>query len=205
VPDNTLAYRSVALLYVQSPKTKNIVVATGFAYDEDRIITAGHFCISALEIQIFESHTQSINMKYYDHEMNIKRKYSLEISEMSKEQDICMLKKESHGLIPIKVIEDYSDAKIGDSVSVVGVPEGTAVGEFYGHVMALSYEGFGPINIKGTLVVSAPSTGGISGSPIILDRTGEVIGIIVMGHTFFDHLSYGINGDKLNKFIEEWK
>lgn len=204
-PDNFLAYRSVALLYIRSLKTNTISAATGFAYDENRIITAGHFCISALEKQISESHMHSIEMRYYDHEMNIKEKHNLEIESISKIQDVCVLKKKDHELIPLKVIEDYDTVKIGDNITIVGVPDAHVVGEFSGKVMSVSYNGFGPIKIKGSLIVSAAAMGGISGSPIILDETGEVIGVVVMSREGFDHLTFGITGHKLNEFIDGFK
>ena len=201
IPDNPLAYKSVALLYIKSPNGRG-TVATGFAYDEDRIITAGHFCISALEIQIFESHKQDINMKYYDHNMDLKTKHNLEIEDISRTEDLCVLKKKGHSLIPLNMVKEYKNVKVGDSITVVGVPAGTAVGEFYGKVMSPVYYGFGPITVKGSMLISAASMGGISGSPIILDRTGEVIGVVVRGDRFFDHLTFGINGYRLNEFIK---
>jgi hypothetical protein len=203
-PDNSLTYRSAVLLYVEDPGQGKIL-ATGFAYDKDRIMTAGHFCIDALEIQIFKSHREDIRMKYYDEDMEIKTRINIEIEEMSMVEDLCMLRKDDHGLVPLKIIEDYSTVKIRDNVTIIGAPSGIAIGEFYGNVMALEYAGFGPLEIKNTLVVSAPSTGGISGSPIILDRTGEVIGVLVRGHVYFDHLSFGINGDKIKQFVNGLK
>jgi V8-like Glu-specific endopeptidase len=202
-PDYSLAYRSVVLLYV-SDTDGGKVVASGFAYDKDHIITAGHFCISALEIQIFKSHTENIGMKYYNDDMEIKIMQNIEILEMSRVQDLCMLKKENHGLVPLKIIEDYSKVKIRDNVTIVGAPSGIAIGEFYGKVMFLKYDGDIKV-LKEMLVVSAAATGGVSGSPIILDKTGEVIGVLVRGHPYFDHLSFGTNGAKLKKFIDGLK
>jgi hypothetical protein len=195
-PDNSLAYRSVVLLYVNNPDGGRIV-GSGFAYDENRIMTAGHFCMSAPETQIFKD----ISMKYYDENMDIQTRYYLEIEEISKVEDLCMLRLVGHGLPPLKIVDDYSKVKIRDNVTIIGAPSGIAIGEFYGNVMALEYSGFGAKEIQGMLVVSAPSTGGVSGSPIILDKTGEVIGILVRGHVYFDHLSFGVNGEKIKEFI----
>jgi len=55
-PLNNTNHIAVALLTVKNLKG-GVISATGFAYDKDRILTAGHFCLSALKIQIFESHT----------------------------------------------------------------------------------------------------------------------------------------------------
>jgi len=203
-PDNSLAYRSTVLLYVEDSDGGG-VVASGFAYDEDHIMTAGHFCVSALEIQIFKSHKQDVRMKYYDKDMKVKVRYFLEIEEMSRTEDLCVLRSVKHGLPTLKIVDDYDKIKIRDNVTIVGAPSGIAIGEFYGNVMALEYDGFGPKEIQDMLVVSAPSTGGISGSPIILDSTGEVIGVLVRGHVYFDHLSFGVSGKKIKKFLDEMK
>jgi len=198
------AYRAVTLLTIKSPSGGG-VSATGFAYDKDRILTAGHFCISALKIQTFESHTNDIQMTYYNDDFKLVTKKNVEVDDMSTIQDICILKKKNHGLWSLPITKSYTKLKIRDKVTIVGFPSGTAMGEFGGRIMSLFYKGSGPKTIKNKLVVSSASTGGISGSPIILDRTGEVIGILVMGHIFFDHLSFGITGKDLNTFISGLK
>jgi len=198
------AYRAVTLLTIKSPSGGG-VSATGFAYDKDRILTAGHFCISALEIQIFESHTNDIQMTHYDDEFKLVTQKNIEIDSMSKIQDICILKKKNHGLWSLPINKNYVGLKIREEVTIVGFPLGTAMGEFQGRIMSLFYKGHGPRSVKGKLVVSSASTGGISGSPIILDRTGEVIGMLVMGPLFFDHLSFGITGKDLNTFVSGLK
>lgn len=197
-----LEYRSVAILYIQDT-SNNAVLATGFAYDENHIITAGHFCISALKIQIFDSHKQSIMMRYYNHKMKVKDKGILVVKELSDTEDICVLEKENHGLLPLMLIDDYNKIKIGDAVSIVGSPSGTAMGKFYGNVMSTVYNGFGPNIIKNKLLVNAASTSGISGSPIIHSETGKVIGMVVMGHNAFDHLTFGVTGQQINNFVKD--
>ena len=197
------AYRSVALLNIKSPSGKE-VSASGFGYDKDRILTAGHFCISALEIQIFESHKENITMEYYDEDYEKVKKINVVVDDFSRIQDICILKKENHGLRPLPIVEDYKKIKIRDIVIIVGNPLGIVLGEFEGRVMSLFYDG-GPRTVTNMLVISSASTGGISGSPVILNRTGEVIGILVRGHIFFDHLSFAVNGKDLNTFIKGLK
>lgn len=198
------AYRSVALLTIESPSGYT-VSATGFAYDKDRIITAGHFCISALEIQIFESHSNDVQMTHYNDKFELVTQKKVEIDDLSKTQDLCVLKKKNHGLRPLPVTQNYNKLKIRDKVTIVGFPSGVAMGEFDGRVMSLFYKGLGPDSIKGKLVVSSASTGGISGSPIILEETGEVVGVLVMGHIMFDHLSFGITGKDLRIFVNGLK
>jgi hypothetical protein len=197
------AYRSVVLLKISSPSGKTMS-ASGFAYDKNRIITAGHFCISALEVQIFESHTQDIKMQFYDENFELKTRGNVVVEDISKVQDICVLRKEDHGLFTLPIIKNYSEVKLRDKTTIVGIPSGIAMGEFNGRVMSLFYNGI-PLTVRGMLVVSSASTGGISGSPIILDRTGEVIGVLVRGHVFFDHLSFGVNANEVNKFLKSLK
>jgi len=195
-----MANESVVMLEVRSPSGKGMS-ASGFAYDKDRIITAGHFCISALEIQIFESHTEDIHMKYYDDDGETKKTEGLVVDDFSRTEDLCMLKKVNHGIPPLPVVSDYSKVRKRDIVTVIGAPNSVAVGEFEGRVMLPYYKGSSSITVKNKLVVSSPSTGGVSGSPIILNRTGEVIGVMVRSHRYFDHLSFGVNGEDLIKFV----
>jgi hypothetical protein len=198
------AYQSVVLLRAKSPNGM-VLSATGFAYDKDRVLTAGHFCIDALKIQIFESGGKSIEMDYYDSELNLKNTDGLRVEEISDVSDLCMLRKENHGLPTLKIVEDYSKLKIRDNVTIVGAPSGVVIGEFSGKVMSLRYTGLGSSMLTGKMVVSSASTGGISGSPIILDRTGEVVGVLVVGHVYFDHLSFGVNGDDIHVFLNGLK
>ena len=100
------AYKSVTLLFTNKP-SGGTILATGFAYDKDHIITAGHFCISALKIQIFESHTNSIQMTYYDDDFKLTTKTKMEIEDLSDAQDLCMLKKKDHGLLPLPIAKNF--------------------------------------------------------------------------------------------------
>jgi len=146
------------------------------------MITAGHFCISAIEQQ------EAISVDGQ----------TAEIVRLSAMSDLCLLR--SNHRLPALWIADYSKVKPQDPVLVIGYPQGIAKGGFTGQVMSPHYTG--PIRIlKGLLVVSAPSTGGISGSPV-LNSAGEVIGVLVMGSTRFPHLSFAVPGDQLHRFVE---
>lgn len=78
---------------------------------------------------------------------------------------------------------------------------GLAIGEFPGKVMDLS-SNFPADILKGKLIVSSASTGGVSGSPVF-DAHGRVIGMLVMGPLFFDHLSICVGIDQVQKFLKE--
>lgn len=195
------AYRSTALLMIYSPDGKSIT-ATGFAYNKDLIITAGHFCIGALEIQIFDSHKQHIIMSNYDSELRERLiQKNIRIRDISKIEDLCILEKKDHGLFPLPIIKDYEELKVRDDVTVIGHPSGGPLGEFGGKIMSLSYKTTN-LKVRGKLVVSSASTGGVSGSAVILDRTGEVIGVLVRSNKGFDHLSFGVTGKDLKVFVD---
>jgi len=122
------------------------------------------------------------------------------VDDLSRVRDLCVLKKPNHGMPPLPITEDYSTVNYRDEVLIIGAPLGAAVGEFKGHVMELYYRGSEKY-LKGKLVVSAASISGVSGSPIILSRTGEVIGVLVMGHKMFDHISFAVNGKHLRDWV----
>jgi len=198
-----LAYNSVVRLAVES--SSGYVVATGFSYDKDRIITAGHFCVSAIEIQMFDTHVENIEMVFYNYNVDngsyaSKSVGGLKIESVSNVEDLCILRKNNHGLRPLKIADDYSKVKVRDKIVVVGVPSGFTLGEFYGRVMSTSFEKSSRL-VRGKLMLSVDATGGISGSPVMLEETGEVIGVLVVSYGGFP-MSFAVRGDHLKTFVE---
>lgn len=195
-----MAYQSIARLYIQSPGGQ--VTATGFAVDKDHLMTAAHFCISALEVQIFETHTENIQMEHYEDDLSIRHQSGLEVAELSRTRDLCLVKKENHGLQPLKMAQ-YNNVKVRDKVWIVGAPMGVFLAEYPGRIISTNMQHKNS-KLKGKLVVSAASTGGVSGSPVLNDK-GEVIGVLVMGPMFFDHISICVPGSKLSTLMNKIK
>ena len=194
------ATSSVVILSAEPTKKKNdggVLVATGFAIDKNRIATAAHFCVDAMKLKIFTKYKLSARQVFPNG--YTKKIDNVKIKKVSDDADVCIIRAKDHMIPPLKLSKTYHSTNVGDDVTIVGAPMGIAVGVFEGKVMSLQHKGFGPEQLQGQLIVSAPATGGVSGSPIILNKTGEVIGILVMGHNTFDHLSIGVPIDELHK------
>lgn len=192
------SYQSVARLYIDTPTGQ--MSATGFAVDKDHLMTAAHFCIPALEVQIFEDNTKSIHMEYYGNNLKTEHQSGLEVEEVSDTQDLCLIKKKDHGLRPLKIAY-YNDVGVGDRVWIVGAPLGVFLAEYPGRVIItkLIHNSF---ILNGKLIVSAASAPGISGSPV-LNNKGEVIGVLVMGPAAFSHISICVPGHQLHIMINK--
>ena len=193
-------YDSVAIITAEF-SGRPMVAGTAFAIDKDHLLSAAHVCISALQIQIFMSRQKSLVLKQYDDRGNVKTTYGTEVEGISHTDDICILKRVDHGLRPVRISNNYKDVRTRDLVTIIGAPQGVVIGEFSGRVAnprLISPDAM----LSQRLVVTAPATGGISGSPVF-DKNGLVIGILVAGHETFDHLSICINGDAILKFLNE--
>lgn len=196
------AYNSVAMIITSNEARDEGRVATGFAYSSNYIITAKHFCNNIEKGQKSGDYTDDIRMEYYDEKYNSIVKGGLKIYKVSDVHDICIIKKKNHGLAPMNIVKNYDIVRVGDEIAAIGGPAGRAIGEFGGRVMAPFYYGRGEMEVVGTLLVSSASTGGISGSPVILTKTGDVIGMIIIVNRYFSHLSYCVNGEVLGEFID---
>ena len=191
-------YNSVGIVRVEH-KGKSLLSATAFAYSNEYLLTAAHFCIGALNLQIFKTRQESIKLYTSDERGNITKISGVEISDIFTTDDVCMLKRKDHGLTPVKLSSNYNDLRVKDKVFLIGAPSGVAITDFHGKVMATRSNSDSP-NIAGRLVVSAASTGGISGSPVF-NMNGEVVGILIIGHLMFDHLSVCVPIYRVHEFL----
>lgn len=197
-----LAYQSVARVYMNMPN-RGQITATGFAIGPDLIMTAAHFCVPVLEMQILETKmTGTIEMEYYDDKLKLHHSGGLEVKEMAETEDICILEKKDHNLVPLSISTNYKNLQIRDRVWIVGAPQGVFLAEFPGRVITTSFVAESK-KLNGKLVVSAASVGGVSGSPV-LDKYGKVVGMLVMGSTSFDHLSICVPSPQLYDFAKKY-
>lgn len=165
---------SVAVLEAQIEES-TVGAGSVFAYSEDHLITAKHVCESMLDVKIFEDGT--LSLVTYDDKGKRFDNYNVEIYNMSEYSDVCIVEAPGHGLHPVVIHPDYNLVSVRDEVKVIGAPLGLAIGEFDGKVMnpkIRHISGF----FYNKLLISAPITQGISGSPVF-DKTGFVIGMVV--------------------------
>jgi len=188
--------RSVGMVSVKARKSVNEINGTAFAYDEDHLITAGHVCVAIFELQVMDILEDNIKLTYLLEDVEIQRN-GVEMLEMDESNDLCLMRLPKHNLKPVK-FADYSTVKRKDKVMLVGAPLGFMMYEEPGVVINPSKD-VTPL-IRDRLIISAAAAGGNSGSPVFND-SGEVIGLLSMGHTAFDHLGICIPSHKIERFL----
>ena len=159
-----------------------VLAATVFAVDENTLATAAHYCLEAQELVIFK-HAHIIV------QTNANRVFKARVKTISNKADVCVLDAPHHGLRVLPLAPDYSTLNYGDQVLVVGSPAGIIVAQFPGQIVTSDYQGVAQ-QLKHLIILTAASTPGISGSPVIYN--GEVVGVLVMGLPNFPHLSAAV-------------
>jgi|SRR3990167_2914635 len=170
-------------------------VATGWAIDEDHLVTAGHFC---------ESWEKDYKGKLVDSNIRIKvsDRWGMEsiigsatmIDYRNKDTaDYCVLYLENHGLVPLPLASkaDLTLVETEDPITICGAPGGDFPITRSGYIWAID---------NTSVYVSIFITPGFSGAPIIWK--GKVIGNIV---ALYDAPSTGVGAriDKINEFYKK--
>jgi len=202
--DNVLRHYSSVAIITAELNGRPILSGTAFAIDRDHLLTAAHVCLAALEIQIFMTRQKSLVLTQHNNKGFSIALYGAEVEDISSTDDICILRRPNHGLLPVTISSDYGSVRSRDPVTIIGAPSGISVGEFYGKVMNPKLRNKLDGMLRDRLIITAPATGGVSGSPVF-NKKGHVIGILVAGHMTFDHLSICVNGDAILKFLKESK
>lgn len=197
--DVSESFGSVGRISVKQRGGVGRLSGTAFAYDKDTLLTAGHVCIGIYELQVMGIVEDDIQLTYLNRNDKQETKHGIEILEIDEPHDICLVKLEDHGLKPLK-IANYASVKFNDRVFVVGAPAGFMLSAKEGRVMQKWSEGQPIPQLNRRLIIDAPSTGGNSGGPILNDK-GEVIGILVMGHSTYDHLTIGVPSVIVKRFL----
>jgi S1-C subfamily serine protease len=136
--------------------------ATVWAATKNVMITAGHVCEWVEE----------------NDGVLVVNKKPARILKRDDENDICSFAVISHGLKPLKIAKE--EPKRGSEVWINGCPLEVC------EITTMGYVGGYEEHWR---IVSAPSAAGSSGSPI-LNRNGEVVGIVSSGPDEFVHINY---------------
>lgn len=204
----SIAYRSFGMIYgTRTGAGKPSVVGTAFAVSNDLLVTAGHVCVSILQGQILRGFKQNTYLQHLtSYNSSMRTIDGLKIEEIDTKNDLCLLVRKNHGLVPLKMSSGkYIQNR--DKVTILGSPAGTFPFETEGRVAYMdAYEAlnfFRDKKFKGKILISAPSYGGNSGGPII-DRSGRLIGVLVMGHRGYPQLSIATHVDRVREFLKEY-
>jgi len=195
------AYKQTVKVQSRKIEGNGAIVASGFAADKERIITAGHFCSSVFEARAEGVVRKKVDIIYVNNNDEVSVLRGGEIESFNEDVDICIIKREKHGIKPFEILSDYTKVSIHDPVIVVGGPLGFFPVTSLGRVIAPNSKGF-PEDINNRLILSVVATYGNSGGPVI-DSQGRVIGIIMSKIKDFDHIMIAVKSSEILKFLEK--
>ena len=158
------------------------------------ILTAHHVCYSEGVAELAASYNASVMLKVTDRENKI---YTADIKKTNVALDLCLLKIEEEKKLNIpSLLLSSKSPEYGERVYNLSAPLGIINGE-----MVPLFEGhfFGTIGNKE--FYSLPSIGGTSGSPI-LNRDGELVGMVHSVHSMFHHISVSPSYADLWNFLK---
>jgi S1-C subfamily serine protease len=165
------------------------------------ILTAGHVCHDALEGSLKKIAT-NVSMEF--RVQNTKNEYyPVRVKDISpefingNELDLCLL--ESNGIISMPVLHvAMVGPKVGEKIYNVAAPTGF----FYPPTVPL-LSGYysGPLHNQYHDLITIPATGGSSGSPV-LNKKGELIGLIFAANVQFQHLTISIRHETVRKYLQ---
>lgn len=193
--------RSVVKLQVLERGGGTALAATGFAISKEQIMTAGHFCINAIEGQalgILRKKVQVVVLNDND-ELVVAKRATIET--LDEAMDICVINAPKHGLVPLEFVKDYDSLRVYQKVFITGAPLGIFPVETEGHIVTLRTEGWPVMVLNNRLIVSAPTTYGNSGGPIVTED-GKVVGI-VMAKSNYDHVIIGVHVETIREYLKQ--
>ena len=123
----------------------------------------------------------------------------VKIVKISKINDICVIKKSGHGLVPLRFVADYSTIAPHVAVHVVGSPMGIYATHFDGEVISTSMA-IGKDGPK-MMIIDAAAAPGNSGSAVVNDQN-EIVGMLVASAKDFGHLSICVTALDLKAFLK---
>lgn len=193
-------YKQTVMIRSESMTGEEEYVASGFALDNERIVTAGHLCISIWHEQVKGLTKEELNVYYVNNNKEVAKMTGAKIEAMDEKRDICVLHFPKHGIVPL-AIAVRNEVKIDDRILMSGSPLGFFPYTAKGRVIASVSKDFGDSDLNDRLVVNVPGAGGVSGGPII-NGDGRVIGI-VMAKAPFDHVLFAVRAKTIMDFLRE--
>jgi len=196
--DSSIIYKSIFLMKVQKKTDDKVIgICSGFAVSEDLLITAGHCGIAYYELLGEGIITDKIFIEYYapDGEKTVTLG-GVSLKAIDSFNDITILRKKGHGLVPLKIATDTP--KPHDKVWVVGSPLTFFATSYAGEVIKSHYD----MNAlyKDKIIVSAFAAGGNSGSCVVNDK-GEVVGILIAGWLGIGDVNIVTDAKYLSRFL----
>lgn len=177
--------------------------ATAFALDKDTLLTAGHFCDTAVTGVRRLLYGERIYIRYLNNNDQMVRTSGGKIVrfQYDAKQDLCIVNFPNHGMEPL-TLAAKDNVRFGDKVFTVGGPLGNFPMITEGYVGKPFSEGTMSPATDEKLLLSLHVGKGNSGGPVFNEK-GEVIGVIVMVNTTYNHIAYAIPLKMINSFLKQ--
>jgi len=173
--------------------------ATGFAIDEQHLLTAGHFCEATMQLNKKGMVGKKI-LIVRSNSRGLPRIPILgSIVRHNKERDICIIKSSDHEMEAIPLAGSVSELRTEDIVTVVGAPNGFFPVRRDGRIISTLAYRFQQFNDM--LFIAVNIQAGNSGSPVIMN--GEVIGMIVIQPLTIHETALAVPVDEIKEFINK--
>lgn len=180
-------------------------MASGVVIDENRIITAGHVCMSMVttgtQVKLFEllelngdgKPKGSITLSTEAIDFHGKR-HAVEILTMSPISDLCVLSAPTISVDAVPIASQMPTQ--GSRIYNIAAPHG-----MFAPGMSLIFEGYyAGDDWDGDTWFTFPAAPGSSGSPIF-NENGELIGIVTMASEEFEHIAIGSDVKRVRKLL----
>lgn len=201
-PKLTREWKKVVKMYVPTKDGKGRISASGLPIDKALFLTAGHFCAAALEGDIEGVLEDNVYIQFFnanDELITIKGGEIIKF-EFSPSQDLCLVRRPKHGIVPVKIAVGLSS--FGEKVHLVGAPHGIYPTITDGYVGQGLTQGMPLEILNNKVLTSAACTNGNSGGALF-NKKGEVIGVGVMAHPEYPHISFAVTVIDIWRFLFE--
>lgn len=196
--------RKAVFVFVQNFSGQGMGLgATAFPLDKDSLLTAGHFCEDAKGGARKLSYGDRVYMRYLNinDELTTTSGGSISRFKNNHNVDLCIINFPNHGM-ELMTLNAKEDARFGDKVFIVGGPLGIFPMITEGYVGQTNSSGSPNPFTNGKLLVSGIIGKGNSGGPVLNER-GEVIGVIVMVNTTYNHIAYAVPLKRIKDFLSQ--
>ena len=188
------AYKAVVQLNIYEGKNR-VTVGSGVVIASGVVLSAAHVCTAAMDIAIMAKDEMTVRVVKVDGlELTAKNNFI-----MNADRDLCILSvpgvKQEHAIKVSRTIP-----KVRDDVVIIGGPVGLFPIETRGKLMALAFQHTVHPAVAPLDMLSCQAFGGNSGGPV-LNSSGELIGILVMGLPRYPQVSFSVNLKDIHEFI----